>query len=58
MNLINAVVKSVARPPYRMFGKWWVDVVLEDMGGEFRSVLMFDARQEAYAVFPGYQCLT
>lgn len=55
MNLIDAEVTKVIGEPYPRFLKWWIKVESIDMGGLSEDNLMFDTKEEAEAVQPGYK---
>lgn len=62
MNLIDAwVTEVIGEPYYDDYGsgnyKWWLDVAYEDIGGTGATTLMFNTKEEAKAVTPGYKFL-
>lgn len=57
MNLIDAKVTKVIGNPYFKYRKWWIKVESVDMGGSSKDNLMFDTKEEAEAVQPGYKFL-
>lgn len=62
MNAIDAwVTKVLCEPYYKSYGsgipRWWVKVESVDMGGKSTDTLMFDTREDAEKVQPGYKFL-
>lgn len=57
MNVIDAWVTKVQGEPYYKYDKWWVKVDSEDMGGTTNDTLMFETKEEAEKVQPGYKFL-
>ena len=58
MNLIDAWVTKVQEKPYYEYDKWWVKVESVDEGGNGTSTLMFETKEEADRVQPGYKIST
>lgn len=54
MNVIDAKVTNVIGKPYYKYHKWCIKVECIDMGGLSKDDLMFDTKEEAEAVRPGY----
>ncbi len=55
MNLIDAKVTKVIGKPYYKYFKWWIKVESIDMGGQTTDNLMFDTKEEAERIQPGYK---
>lgn len=55
MNLIDAKVTKIIGKPYYKYRKWWIKVESIDMDGLSKDNLMFDTKEEAEAVQPGYK---
>lgn len=57
MNLVDAYVTEVLKPPYRLGGFWWVEVEIECCGVTSNTKLMFRSEQTAKKVCKGYKTL-
>lgn len=57
MNLCDCYVTEVLGPPYRKFGKWWVDVSYESWGSPSKTQLMFSTEAGAADVTGGHHFL-
>ena len=62
MNYLDGYVEEVlSEPHYDDYGsgifRWWVEVSYICEGTESTTTLMFDTREEAEAVKPGYKFL-
>jgi hypothetical protein len=57
MNLCDAYVQSVTTPAYEKYGKWWVVVTFVSWGYENSTTIMFDTKEEAEKVGPGFHFL-
>lgn len=58
MNILDAVVTKVCGEPYYQYNKWWVEVHHNCYGIPGGTKLMFNTKDEALKVKPGYQFLT
>jgi len=47
MNTIDAEVIEILSEPYVEWGRWWVKVKANDMGGDTTDTLMFSSKEEA-----------
>lgn len=57
MNLIDGWVTKVQGEPYYEYNKWWIKVEYVDEGRNGTSTLMFETKEEADNVQPGYKFL-
>lgn len=62
MNYLDGYVEEVLSEPYyddydSGIFRWWVEVSYTCEGTESTTILMFDTREEAEAVKPGYKFL-
>lgn len=58
MNLVDGFVTQVQSDPYKLHGRWFLDVEYTSWGVIGTTSLMFDTEREALAVFPGHKFAT
>lgn len=57
MNLIDAYVTKVIGVPYKMYGKWFVNVEVDSHGVTSLSTPMFGTQEEASSIKVGSKIL-
>lgn len=46
MNLVDCYVVEVVSEPTYLYDKWWIDVIANSYGGNFKTKLMFETKEE------------